>query len=196
MSFCIGFGQMIVHDPQHLACEGRRDYTSLLQRPAAAQIRYQKIGMPKKRRTILGLLGMLSLVNTAISYAEPPMGDTEKAVARREGQWLQSQKSNNAELLVPLLADRFVNTNTDGKVTNKAETLARAKATKWTSAEYENLQVTVFGDAAIAAGLFVGKGTDARGMPMDDHERFTDTWVKMSDGKWQCVASHGSEVKG
>jgi ketosteroid isomerase-like protein len=30
---------------------------------------------------------------------------------------------------------------------------------------------------------------------MDVHERFTDTWVKMPNGQWQCVASHGSPVK-
>jgi hypothetical protein len=30
---------------------------------------------------------------------------------------------------------------------------------------------------------------------MDEHERWTDTWVKMPNGSWQCVASHGSEIK-
>jgi ketosteroid isomerase-like protein len=30
---------------------------------------------------------------------------------------------------------------------------------------------------------------------MDVHERFTDTWVKMPDGKWQCVATHSSAIK-
>jgi len=33
------------------------------------------------------------------------------------------------------------------------------------------------------------------GKPLNPHERFTDTWVKMKDGKWQCVASHQSVVK-
>jgi hypothetical protein len=30
---------------------------------------------------------------------------------------------------------------------------------------------------------------------MDVNERFTDTWVKMPGGKWQCVASQSSPVK-
>ena len=148
-----------------------------------------------KRATIFGLIGLLSLGSATILRAEPTTGESEKAVAAQERQWLQSQKTNNADLLAPLLADKFVNTGTDGKVTNKTETLAQAKATKYTSVEYENLQVTVFGSAAVATGVFMGKGTDAKGKPMDDHERFTDTWVKMPDGKWQCVASHGSEIK-
>jgi hypothetical protein len=30
---------------------------------------------------------------------------------------------------------------------------------------------------------------------MDSRVRFTDTWVKMPDGAWLCVASHTSSVK-
>ena len=95
----------------------------------------------------------------------------------------------------PLLADKFMNTGSDGKVTGKAETLATAKATKYDSADYDDVKVTVFGDAAIAMGGFEAKGTDASGKPLDVHERWTDTWVKMPKGQWQCVASHQSLVK-
>lgn len=122
-------------------------------------------------------------------------GGTEKAVAALEEQWLQSQKTNNPDLVAPLLADKFVSTGPDGKVTNKAEALANAKATKYVSAEYEDVKVTVFGDTAIATGGFKGKGTDASGKPMDVHERWTDTWVKMPNGKWQCVATPGSTIQ-
>jgi ketosteroid isomerase-like protein len=58
-----------------------------------------------------------------------------------------------------------------------------------------NVQVTVFGDTAIAIGGGKFKGTDSSGKPMDLHDRFTDTWVKMPDGKWQCVATHASAIK-
>ena len=112
-----------------------------------------------------------------------------------EQQWLQSQKTNNPDLVAPLLADKFVNTASDGKVSDKAKSLADAKATKYDSVDYENLKVTVFGDTAIATGDFIAKGTDPSGKPLDVHERFTVTWVKMPNGKWQCVASHGSPVK-
>jgi ketosteroid isomerase-like protein len=78
---------------------------------------------------------------------------------------------------------------------NRAETLANAKATKYVSAEYEDVKVAVFGNTAIATGGFNAKGTDASGKPMDIHERWTDTWIKMQSGKWQCVATHGSAIK-
>jgi ketosteroid isomerase-like protein len=97
--------------------------------------------------------------------------------------------------VAPLLAEKLISTDKDGKVMNKAQMLADAKATRFTSADYENVQVTVFGDTAIASGGFKGKGTDSSGKAFESHDRWTDTWVKMPDGKWQCVATQSSPVK-
>jgi ketosteroid isomerase-like protein len=88
-----------------------------------------------------------------------------------------------------------VNTSSEGKASDKAKSLADAKATKYDSVDYEDVKVTAFGNTAIATGDFKAKGTDPSGKPLDVHERFTDTWVKMPNGKWQCVASHQSPVK-
>ncbi|MFI5056544.1 MAG: nuclear transport factor 2 family protein [Candidatus Acidiferrales bacterium] len=147
-----------------------------------------------KRTWILCLIGLLSLGSAAWSQAQTT-GGTEKAVAALEQQWLQGQKTNNPDLVAPLLADKVVVTGADGKVTGKAETLATYKKTKWDSAEYDDVKVTVFGDTAIATGGFKGKGTDASGKPFDVLERWTDTWVKMPNSQWQCVASQASPVK-
>jgi ketosteroid isomerase-like protein len=147
-----------------------------------------------KKTMMWCLIGLLSLGSAAWALAQTT-GGTEKAVAALEEQWLQSQKTNNPDLVAPLLADKFVNTETDGKVFNKAETLANAKATKYVKAEYEDVKVTVFGDTAIATGGFKAKGTDASGKPFDENVRWTDTWVKMPGGKWQCVASHQSAIR-
>src|SRR5476651_631380 len=96
------------------------------------------------------MLGLLSLVGAASAQAQQAAGTTEKAILALENQWLKSQKTNNPDLVAPLFADKFVATGSDGKVMNKAESIADAKATKLTFAEYENVQVTVFGDTAIA----------------------------------------------
>jgi len=113
-----------------------------------------------KRTWILYLVGLLFLGIATRSQAQTTSG-TEKAVAALEQQWLQSQKINNPDLLAPLLADKFVSKGSDGQVESKAESLARAKATKYDSAEYDDVKVTVFGDTAVATGGFSGKGTDA-----------------------------------
>jgi ketosteroid isomerase-like protein len=147
-----------------------------------------------KRALSCCLIGFILLLSAASSRAQTT-ADTEKAVAALEQQWLQSQKTNNPDLVAPLIADKFVGTGPDGKITGKAELLAEAKATKYSSMEYEDVKVTVFGDTAIATGGSKSKGIDASGKAMDEHVRWTDTWVKMPGGKWQCVASHVSPIK-
>jgi ketosteroid isomerase-like protein len=141
------------------------------------------------------VIALLSLGSTAFSQNKASSGETEKAVAALEQQWLQSQKTNNPDLVAPLLADKFIGTGSDGKVSGKAQALADAKASKYESMEYEDVKVTVFGATAIATGGSRAKGTDASGKPMDNHSRWTDTWVKMPSGQWQCVASHVSIIK-
>ena len=140
------------------------------------------------------LTALVLLVSVAASQAQKT-GDTEKAVAELEQQWLQAQKTSNPDLLAPLLADNLVSTSTEGKVTGKAETLAEIKSEKWTSAEYTDLKVRVYGNTAIAYGGFKGKGTDESGKSLDGAFRWTDTWVKMPNGKWQCVASQATPVR-
>jgi len=122
-------------------------------------------------------------------------GGTEQAVAALEQQWTDAAKASNPEPLAPLLADKFVSTDSQGKVIGKAETLAHTKAAKWQTNQISDVKVTVFGNTAIATGNWAGKGTDENGKPVDTHERWTDTWMKMSNGKWQCIASHGSTIK-
>lgn len=148
-----------------------------------------------KKPWILCSLVLLSLVSAAWSQKKQTSGAAEKAVAAQEQKWLQAQKTNNPDLLVALLADKVVITESDGKVLDKAGTLATYKKTKWDSVEYTDVKVTIFGNTAIATGGFLGKGTDPSGKPFDLNERWTDTWVKMSNGQWQCVASHVSPVK-
>jgi hypothetical protein len=141
------------------------------------------------------LLVLLLLAGARWSRAQQTGGATEKTVTALEQTWLQSQKTSNPDLLAPLLADKFVNTGSDGTVTAKAETLTLVKMMKFDTAEYYDVKVTVFGDMAIAIGGFRGKGTDASGKPVNVNERWTDTWVKMPSGQWQCVASHASPIK-
>jgi hypothetical protein len=118
------------------------------------------------------LVTLLSL--GTIMPLQAQTGGTEKAVAALEQQWLQSQKTNNPDLVGPLIADKFIGTGVDGKLTDRAQLLADAKATKYDNMEYEDVKVTVFGNTAIATGASKAKGTDETGKPMDTHVRWTD----------------------
>jgi len=143
-----------------------------------------------KRNLIWVSLALLMSVSGAAVAAD----SAEQAVTAAENQWLKSQQTNNVALLAPLLADNVVETTEDGKVhAGKQAVLAAAKLDTWTSADYTDLKVTVFGPTAIATGTFSGKGSNA-GKPVDARVRFTDTWVK-TDGKWLCVATQDSPLK-
>ena len=152
-------------------------------------------GETMKNARVWCLLGLLSLASAAVLQAQQAREATDKAIMALEDQWLKSQQTNNPDLAAPLLADKFVSTSEEGKVSNRTQYLADAKASKVTSAANENVHVTVFGHTAIATGLWVGKGTNEKGKPFDLRVQWTDTWVKMSDGKWQCVATQSSTVK-
>ena len=149
-----------------------------------------------KRISIGCLLVLFAMASATWPHGKPATEGIEKAVAAMEEKWLQAIKTNNPDLLAPLLAAGFISTSAEGKVTGKAEALADAKTIRWESASYEaGVKVTTFGNTAIATGIFNGKGTDGKGKHLDQHEHWTDTWVKVPDGAWQCVASHGSPIK-
>ena len=148
------------------------------------------------KKTIAWMLaGALSFGCALMTQAHEMGGATEKAIAILEEQWVQAERTSNIDMEAPLLAEKFVQIDTDGNVMDRGMFLAEDKATKYTSGEIEGLHVTVFGDTAIARYVYKVKGTDPKGKAFDSHHHWTDTWVKMPDGKWQCVASVGSPMK-
>jgi ketosteroid isomerase-like protein len=109
---------------------------------------------------------------------------------------MKAQQTNNYDALDPLLADTVVTTGSDGKVSRgKAAVLADAKTVKWANVDYSEMKFSVYGDTVVATGDFRGKGTDSTGAPVDERSHFTDTWVKMPDGNWKCVASQDTAYK-
>jgi ketosteroid isomerase-like protein len=147
-----------------------------------------------KKLLVFSLIALVLSVSAVWSQASKTAG-TEQVVAALEQKWLEAQKTNNPGLIAPLLADTFVDTSSEGKFTDKAGMLATEKATKYDSAEYNDVKVHVYGNVAIATGEFKSTGTDESGKPFTADERWTDTWVKMANGKWHCVASQGTPVK-
>lgn len=145
------------------------------------------------KRALGWSLALLSLVVVAPAK-DNQMGGSEREVAALEQKWVDASKASNPDMLGPLLAFNYVKTNSDGKMIGKQEALAQVKAAKWETDEISDVKVMVYGKAAVATGVWVGKGTAANGKPIDTRERWTDTWIKTS-GSWECVASHSSTVK-
>ena len=142
-------------------------------------------------KIFVGMLVPLMVVLAWSSQAASP----EKAIADLERQWAEAQKVGNAAVVDPMLADSFINTDADGETYGKAQLLSNLKGGKWDVNGISDVKVKVYGDAAVATGGWRGKGVDGDGTHMDRSERWTDTWVKMKDGKWRCVASQQTTSK-
>jgi ketosteroid isomerase-like protein len=144
----------------------------------------------------LYVLGLIAWSGAISAQTPQTSSAVEKTILALENKWTESQKTNNPDMLASDLSDKLVIVNSDGKAMSKAEVLADAKATKYTSVEIRNVRIAVFGDTAIATGDFFAKEIDSSGKALDEHSRWVDTWVKMPNGKWQCVAEGNARVKG
>jgi ketosteroid isomerase-like protein len=139
------------------------------------------------------LLAVAVLVATGtMAFAQ---GGVEKALLDLEQQWVKAQLAGNAQALDPILAADFVSLQSDGTIQTKAVYVGNTAKTKWQASAVSDLKVQLHGDSAVVTGIWTGKGVDPTGKAFDSRERFADTWVKMADGKWQCVASAGITIK-
>jgi ketosteroid isomerase-like protein len=141
-------------------------------------------------------LGVLLLAGSAVAQPKKAAGeDVATTLKALEEKWVQAQLKGDVAALGSVLADGFVSTGSTGELRSKAETLDMLKsgALKLQTSKIDDLRVMVFGDAAVVIGRWQGKGTE-KGKPLDDTERFTDTWIKQG-GQWRCVASQGTLVK-
>jgi ketosteroid isomerase-like protein len=109
-----------------------------------------------------------------------------------EHMWNEAQVNRDSRAVQGMIADRFVNTEYDGDVSDRERFLAdiRDPQFKPAFANIQDLKVNFYRDTAIVTGVYHTKGS-YNGKSYDHVGRFTDTWVR-EEGKWLCVASHTS----
>ena len=112
-----------------------------------------------------------------------------------ERLWNDAQVHRDAHALQALIADRFVNTEYDGEVSERDKFLSDIKDPEFkpTIMNIRDVKVSVYRDTAIVTGTYHTKGT-VSGKGYEHTGRFTDTWI-FENGKWLCVASHASLLK-
>jgi ketosteroid isomerase-like protein len=121
-------------------------------------------------------------------------GADEIRIKQLERAWNQAEAKQEVQEVSSLLADTLVYTDYDGSFMNKSEYM------KWVVAPQqkadhlydEGLSVQMYGDAAVATGIYRETGTN-KGKPYVIRSRFTDTWIKRNDA-WLCVASHSTLI--
>jgi ketosteroid isomerase-like protein len=134
------------------------------------------------------------LIFASISGSAQNTSDEGGRVLGLEIAWNHAIEAKDTKALDMLLAKTFVAVENDGSVSSKSEFLASIKAPEYqpSQAVNENMNVQVYGDAAVVVGIFRIKGTE-KGKPYIHRERFTDTWIKQNN-TWQCVASQATLI--
>jgi ketosteroid isomerase-like protein len=138
----------------------------------------------------------LLLSACAAAQSRPPEAAAqEERLVVLERLWNDAQVHRDAHALQALIADRFVNTEYDGEVSERDKFLADIKDPEFKPSvmNIRDVKVNVFRDTAVVTGIYHAKGTYAS-KPYEHTGRFTDTWI-FEDGKWLCVASHTSLLK-
>jgi ketosteroid isomerase-like protein len=144
------------------------------------------------------MTGFLMAVLCAMAVLVPAQDDSNSSVHTKiialEKAWNQAYKLGDTRALDKLLDDQIVLINDDGTIQTKADFLASVKPAKSQEQQVapESMSVHVFGNTAIATGVFRAKGVEA-GKPYMRRERFVDTWV-YKEGNWVCVATDATPV--
>lgn len=134
------------------------------------------------------LVAALSCFSASAQSGEMKRATVESEIAALEQSWAAAQKANDPVTIAALLADNYIEVLPDGSLMNKSQVLDDAKKSKYETIKVSDLKITSFGDTAIVVGTFDAKHSDKDGKPLQDHERYVDTWRKMPGGKWQCIA--------
>jgi ketosteroid isomerase-like protein len=144
------------------------------------------------------LLLLLGVTASLVPAQNDVASDVPSKIIALEKAWNQAYKLGDRKALDGILDDEIVLINDDGSVQTKSEFLASLKKTNSgpNSQEQqvapESISVHVFGNTAVATGVFRAKGVEG-GKPYVRRERFVDTWL-FRNGKWVCVATNATPV--
>ncbi len=153
-------------------------------------------------RSIFPTLAALMLLAAATGLGQdaspspsPTPSADEKAVLQLEQDWCDALAKHDADFLQRALAEEYRYTDPAGRVSGKADEVARAKTG---DIQIENFQlsdekVQIYGETAVMTGQTAIKGKD-KGDEISGDYRWTDLFVKRG-GNWQVVASQATVIQ-
>ena len=126
--------------------------------------------------------------------AQTETGKVEQELIKLENGWAENILKNDIAFFDRILADGYTEADSEGNVNTKSQYIANFKSNTFvvTSAVLDDINVRVYGDTAVVTGRNTMKG-QYKGKDDSGQYRWTDIWVKR-DGRWQCVAGHGSRI--
>jgi len=135
--------------------------------------------------------------------AAAPAASTAKmgknmGVKDMENAWEAAVGKHDYTTVDGFIAADFTGVSSKNKFVGRSDVLSETKGDKDTykTAKNEKLNVKMYGtNVAVVTGRAREVGTGKDGKAFDRTFLFTDTWM-MRGGKWQCVASQISKIKG
>ena len=146
-------------------------------------------------KVLFAVLAPLVLCLLAAAQGQPNNAAEESKLIALENAWNLAQLHHDGKALDSVVGDKFVYTDYDGTVMNRAKFLADLKDPSYRASliTNENVKVNLYQGAAVITGKYHTKGT-YKGKAFEHYGRFTDMWIHQN-GRWQCAASHTTLLK-
>jgi hypothetical protein len=122
----------------------------------------------------------------------PRTDATTQALIDLENRWVGALMTSDTATLDSIFTDTYVDTDEQSHRSSKQGVLSVLKSgeLKIVSIKLSDMQVYVYGDAAVVTGGASQVG-NFKGQPLTPTIIFTDTFVRRN-GKWRAAASHRS----
>lgn len=150
-----------------------------------------------KHTTAILLLAMTAIPLVQSQTNGPTHGNeaAKQALINLENKWVDALVKSDAATLDSVFADTYVDTDEHSHRSDKQGVLAVVKSgqLKMESIKLSDMQVHVYGDAAVVTGKAAQTGSFDK-QPLTPAITFTDTFIKQN-GKWKAVASQRSAVE-
>jgi ketosteroid isomerase-like protein len=149
--------------------------------------------MKLSRLSVLVIAVIVALA-TLVGAQEPTEAVKSRIIAL-EKAWNQAYRYRDKKALTEILDDSMILIEEDGSIQSRSVFLAGIDAARPSDeqlAEPESISVRLFGDTAIATGVFLRRGF-ANGKPYLKRNRFVDTWLKRG-GSWVCIAASATPL--
>lgn len=119
----------------------------------------------------------------------------DEEAQRTYRDYVKTWKRKDITTLRNLISDKYMAVNFEGKVSDKENEIATAKAdAEWTSMTVDEIHTRIFGNTAIASGFISAQGKRKDGDIFDAKVRFLAALIK-HDGMWQLVATQSTSFK-
>jgi len=148
----------------------------------------------KCRTALAGIAVSLALLFPSAARPEFSAVDPSEEIRRLEQLLARAIVERDTQMVQRIEAEGYVHTDSDGKVSRREDFLSayQSGANPIRSLKFEDLQVDVYGDAAVVRGKLTMQPAEKGAVPRV--ARYTRFYVRLPIG-WQAVGGHSSLLK-